>query len=604
MSDLISCPPDETAPPSRIYSTLVGRAIQVDGACFSNPVVVTEISDEDSTLIFSNGTIHPGCGVVECGRVGLYCYESVDEPKTTLNVFQPYGFPSPTVVEADNQTRCYHNPALIRQVFQNTAYYLSPTGYVFGSHALEVSADYCGSAYRYTQCGGIAELVVIYTAGTVHDTLKYDGACYSNPVPVVQVGTADVPITGTQASFVTGCYDQECLSNTSDPTGATIYYRDYDSTAPVRVAFNNLGNGIPHYAAAPEAEDSGHGNLTEGSITATFRGTTTRIVVIGSVADNGTLDMTVVAPGYLKQVVVTHNGADTAYNIAASESRASVTVQTGDRVSVAVRSNKPNKAKLINPIPVRVSWKPVAARFRKYDTTVLPYNGTTIVRAVGFCGLSNRSGYTYYGTLPATEVTSYPNPDTFLTVQGVGSSEYRLVTCTAQGDILNTPNPAFTDYSDQVLTGPLVFNFYSGRYSQGAHGEMDVWLDTNGTFPGFFKVSDYLAIALVDAGTRYASQAGDTTRNSLAVSNELDADYNTVPGIYSSTNGYQLIIGGMVTPAVTVLVNGTIFERTGTATGLAYRIYDHADILSGGTYWQTEDEGLWLDEDGQLIDLE
>jgi hypothetical protein len=576
----------------------------VDGACFSSPVLVTEITDEDSTLIFSTGTIHSGCGVVECGRVGLYCYQSVDEPITTINVFQPYGFPAPNVVEATNQTRCYHRPALIRQVFQDTAFYLSPTGYVFGSHALEVSTDYCGSAYRYTQCGGVAELVVIYTTGTVHDTLKHSGACYSNPIPVVQIGTSDLPITGTEASFVTGCTDPACLANTSDPTGATIYYRDYDSSTPVRVAFNNLGDGIPHYAVAPETEDSGLGSNTEGSLTATFRGITTRIVVIGSVASNGTLDMAVIAPGYLKQVVVTHNGVDTAYNIAASESRAVVTVYAGDRVSVAVRSNKPNKAKLINPIPVRVRWKPVAAKFRKFDTAVLSYNGTTVVRAVGFCGLSNRSAYTYYGTLPATTITSYPNPDTFLTVQGVGSTEYRLVTCTAQGDVLNTPSPAFTDYSDQVLSGPLVFNFYSGRYSQGAHGEMDVWLDSDGTFPGFFKVSDYMALSLDDAGTRYSSNVGDTSRNSLAVTDVAAADFQSVPGIYSDVSGYQLVIGGFIYPPTSVLVNGTIFERTGTAVGLAYRILDQADNFSGDAYWQTEDEGLWLDENGQLIDLE
>jgi hypothetical protein len=432
MSDVISCPPDEIAPPVRIYSTLVGRAIQVDGACFSSPVIVTEITDEDSMLIFSAGTIHPGCGVVECGRVGLYCYESVDEPTTTISVFQPYGFPALNIVEATNQTRCYHNPALIKQVFQDTAFYLSPSGYVFGSHALEVSTDYCGSAYRYTQCGGVADLVVIYTTGTVHDTLKYNGACYSNPMSIVQVGTSDQPITGTESSFVTGCADPECTSAIPDIIGNTVCYREYDSSAPVRVEFNNLDNGIPYYAVAPETEDSGSGSNTEGSITATFRGTTTRIVVIGSVSSNGTLEMSVVAPGCLKQVVVTHNGTDAAYNIAASESRLVITVYAGDRVSVAVRSNKPNKSKLINPVPVRVSWKPIASKFRKYDTTVMTYNGTTVVRAVGFCGLSNRSDYTYYGTLPATTITSYPNPDTFMTVHGDGSSEYRLITSTAQ----------------------------------------------------------------------------------------------------------------------------------------------------------------------------
>jgi hypothetical protein len=191
-----------------------------------------------------------------------------------------------------------------------------------------------------------------------------------------------------------------------------------------------------------------------------------------------------------------------------------------------------------------------------------------------------------------------------LTVQGAGSTEYRLVTCTAQGDILNTPNPAFTDYADQVLAGPLVFNFYSGRYSQGAHGEMDVWLDSDGTFPGVFKVHDYMSVVLEDAGTRYASGVGDVSRNSLAVSTLEGADYFSVPGIYSDVSGYQLVIGGLIYPPTNVLVNGTIFERTGTAVGLAYRIFDQGDNFAGDAYWQTEDEGLWLDEDGQLIDLE
>jgi hypothetical protein len=131
-----------------------------------------------------------------------------------------------------------------------------------------------------------------------------------------------------------------------------------------------------------------------------------------------------------------------------------------------------------------------------------------------------------------------------------------------------------------------------------------VWLDSDGTFPGFFKVHDYMAIALDDAGTRYAPSVGDTSRNALTVSTLEDINSLSVPGVYSSVNGYQLIIGGFVYPPTSVPFNGTIFELTGTAVGLAYRIYDHADILSENAYWQTEDEGLWLDEDGQPIDLE
>jgi len=604
MSKVIGCPPDETSSPSRIYSTLVGRTIQVDGACFSSPVLVPEITDEDSVLVFTSGTIHPGCSVVECGRVGLYCYESVEEPKTTISVFQPYGFPFDYVVDANNQTRCYYRPALIKQVLEDEAHYYTGTDYVFGSYAIEVTSENCGSAYRYTQCNGLSELVVIYTAGTAHDTLKYGDTCYSNPVPVIQVGTNDTPITGTVTSYVSGCFDSACQSSATDPTGSTINYKDYDSGYPVRVAFNNLDMGVPHYSVAPAKEDSGYGGLTSGSVTATFRGKTTRIVIMGSAASDGALEMNVVAQGYVKYVIVTHNGVDTAYTLAASVSKITLSVSMGDRISVAIRSNKPNRQNLINPVPVRVSWKPVASQFRLYDTATLAYSGTTAINAVGFCGISNRSAYAFFGTLPATSITSYPNPDTFVTVSGIGSIEYRLIICTAQGDILNTPNPPFTSYGGQTLTGPLTFKFYSGRYAQGAHGEMDVWIDTDGTFPGYFKVSDYMALALDDAGTRYAPSVGDTTRNALEVSTQLAADFFSVPGVYSDVNGYQLIISGFTYPPPDVLVNGTIFERTGTATGLAYRIHDHADILSGDAYWQTEDEGLWLDEDGQLIDLE
>jgi hypothetical protein len=441
-------------------------------------------------------------------------------------------------------------------------------------------------------------------------TVQLDGAGFLNPVFVPEITDEDSVLafsTGTVNSayvdFGTG--GTAAIPPVLDPAGSSVGYVEVDGIGrQVQVEFSNLAVGIPHFAVARETEDSGFGRLTPGSLTGAFKGTTTRIVVIGSVASAGQLEMTVVAAGYLKKVIVTSEGVDFDYNLSATDSRIVVPVSQGDRVSVAIRTNKPNKARLINPVPVRVSWKPVASRFRLYDTAVLSYNGTTAVNALGFCGLSDRSGYAFFGTLPATLITSYPNPDTFVTVQGEGSDEYRLITCTAQGDVLTTPEPAFTDYAQQGLSGPLTFRFYSGQYSQGGHGEMDVWIDATGTFPAYFKVHDYMALALSGTGSRYVSEIGDTSRNALSVISGSDSGTLTVPAIFSSVNGYQFVIGGFSQIPPSILVNGTICDKTGTAAGLAYRISVNADPLAGDAYWQTEDLGLWLTEDGQLIDLE
>jgi len=108
MSDIPPCLPDRVAGPDVVYSSLPGPVIQVDGACFSRPQVVTAITNEDDILLVSNGTNLNDCARVECGPVALYCYESIELPQASILVFQPQHFPSPVVSLTSNPSRCDH----------------------------------------------------------------------------------------------------------------------------------------------------------------------------------------------------------------------------------------------------------------------------------------------------------------------------------------------------------------------------------------------------------------------------------------------------------------------------------------------------------------
>jgi hypothetical protein len=180
-----------------------------------------------------------------------------------------------------------------------------------------------------------------------------------------------------------------------------------------------------------------------------------------------------------------------------------------------------------------------------------------------------RTSYEFYGTLPATAVQEYPNPDTYLTVQGVGSQEYVLVSCYAAGDVVPHGPGGTVPYAGQSLVSPLTFRFYTGRGAAGSHGEMDVWLSTPGSFPSYLAAGHYTLLELSPAWYRRTAQVGDTKRSSLNVASGHTA--HRLPSIYVSAQGVKVVVEETV-PQPTYVDSGTTYYLAGTAYGLAYSV--------------------------------
>lgn len=557
MSEIPPCLPDRAAGPDVIYSSLPGPVIQVDGACFSRPELVTAVTNEDDILIVSNGTNLIDCARVECGPVAMYCYESVELPTASVLVFQPQHFPSPVIALADNPSRCYHNPAFVRTVDENYGTVFSGIGDVsYGSYAFPVELATCGVSYLYESCNGDDQIVVVDESSP---TVYYDGQCWTNPQVSYDYGTTVQRVAGTDVTPVSGCQDVLCTG--SNASGETIGYVDQQLGNTVNVQFNNLDTGIPYYGVASEKSDDGENGLTQGNSTVSFSKDRTTQTLIQSVPASGRLEIGVFVTGVTKRLVLTRAGSDTSYSLGQGENRVFLDVQSGDRIKLEVN-------RVARPVSGYVRWKSSPLSFRKYDEVVLNYVGTTAVSAVGFCGLSSRTPYVFYGTLPAQVYATYPNPDTYLTVQGAAGPEYVIVTSRAAGDRIPAGPNGTTDYAGQSVSGPLTFRFYTGRGAAGAHGEMDVWLDTPGQFPVTLAAGRYSLLVRSDGWYRRSAQVGDTRRSSLTVA--LPGVPYNLPSIYASSDGDVIVASGIPQPAITA--NGTTYSLSGTAYGLAYTV--------------------------------
>lgn len=557
MIDIPPCLPDRAAGPDVIYSSLTGPVIQVDGACFSRPELVTAITNEDDILIVSNGTNLNDCARVECGPVALYCYESVELPQAAVLVFQPQHFPAPVVSLASNPSRCYHNPAFVKTVVENYGTVFSGSGdTTYGSYAIPVELATCGVSFLYEACNGNDQIVVVNESSP---TVYYGGQCWTNPQVVVDYGTTIQRVAGTDVVPVSGCQDVLCTG--SDASGLTIGYVDQQLGNSVNVQFNNLDIGIPYYGVSNEKIDDGESGLTSGQTTVYFDRTRLSSTFIQSVPANGRLEIKVHLSGIVKNLILTRSGVDTTYNLTQGANKVFLDVVAGDRLRLEI-------ARTLARIAGSVAWKSAPLSLRRYDEVTLDYVGTTAVKAVGFCGLAARTPYVFFGTLPTVEYATCPNPDTYLTVQGDAGPEYVLVTSQAAGDRIPAGPEGTTDYAGEGVVGPLTFRFYTGRGAAGAHGEMDVWLDSPGQFPNALAAGRYSLLVRPDDWYRRADQVGDTRRSALTVAQA--GQVYTLPGIYASDVGAVVVAEGVPQPTFTS--NGTTYALTGTAYGLAYTV--------------------------------
>lgn len=196
------------------------------------------------------------------------------------------------------------------------------------------------------------------------------------------------------------------------------------------------------------------------------------------------------------------------------------------------------------------------------------------IRAVGFTGLTDRSEYAFYGTLPADVARSEVNPDSILTVTSQGT-EYVVIR--ARG-ITDSP-PALPVRSrwyaqDTPLVGPWVFKLYAGREDAGQNGDMDVWVEQSGTLPNGFFVNDYQSL-IKRGNPPPTNRPPEIERNSLRVI-PFYSDHNThrFPSAYVASGGDRIVVHAPISDArpPTIAYGGTTFTWAGTCPGLAFRV--------------------------------
>lgn len=567
----MSCPELPERPSSTLYSTVHSNGLFVDGACYSFDDFVRELTAEGELAIVTNGSQIDSCGELFCGDVGLYCYESVDAPTTYILTSQPLNFPPPVVALEENIARCYQNPSFIEEL----------NGTIIGTAAQVVSLPHCGVAYQYTEHDGVDQIVVIFGTGS-YSSLEYDNRCWEDPAVVTTAGT--LPILG-QDDVVesTGCARL-------DVTGPSVLYAEVFTGQQVNVQFDHLDLGIPYYGVSPDVVDDGDDGLVAGEIRLTFNNPVK--TVIQSVSGTGLLEISTDLTGTAKTFRLYRNGAEVdSISLRTMERRARLSVEPGDRIEVDISNRQGRLTVLTKNLTALFRYYPVVQLPRLYYTGTLSGSGSSSIQAVAFAGLSNRTDASVYTSFPADTSQSYPNPESIVTVQGATGGEVALVRCRAIGDIApRLPVAVDSFYAGENLDLPLIFRFYAGREAVGMHGEMDVWLEFDGTFPQYLKIDDARAFEIVGDGTRRTGDLDDISRNSLRVTDNL-VGIDQI-NVYVNSEGRRIYAASSAT---VLIVDGTEYTSIGAATGIPgeLTVVDGVNVLIG--------DALLANEDSQVL---
>lgn len=545
--------------PDYIYSPVFSHTVTYDGACYTNPVYVPTL-DDNAVMVTPIG----GCQDPSCGPNALYCYTALNPPAENIIVPQPFGMPSPYVAFGSNPARCFYNPVISLALVTGTEV---STLEFFGSQRVDLWAysgtALCGSSYLYDDCqrayapcgAHSCSLIVVYpVSASPHATVEYGGRCYSYAGSTNAYGTYSVVSAGS-VNPVVGCHDPACVDYNA--SGSVVVYNDTQTFLEVPVRFDNLDRGIAQYGAAPQVIDNGFNGLVEGS--KTLQWWTEPDALVYTAGGAGTLMLNFGLSGIRKQVVVYHAGSPQVYNTGLGSTRQKITVAAGDSVYIRVADAYGRLPLQYRGLHTIATWQMILFLPRLFDTVVVPYTGNTSINALGFCAYTDDGPYTFYGSLPFYgSMTGPVNPDSIVTVTSATSSqEYVLVAARAQGDITMTTLQSAGPYAGQLLDGPLTFRFYAAREAFGAHGEMDVWFNTNGTFPAYFKAGAYDSLKLSGTYYRKNSTPTDTLRNSYAVATSA----SSWPGVYVGYDGEVLSVQSS---AGTVAYNGKVFSNTGT----------------------------------------
>jgi hypothetical protein len=548
--------PTPISSPDNIYSPVWGRTVVYEGACYTNPVYVP-VFDGEGVLVTPIG----GCQTPICGPAALYCYTSLESPVTKINVAQPFGFPAPFVAYGAAPARCYGDP-------KAQAYYNGTnvsTAAFTGTQAIDLWAyqttDFCGESYLYNACVAsaayAASLVVVYpTASTPHAYLSYGDRLYTFAGTVDDYGSRML----VSAADVMPALDCELNASVN---GDSVVYIDTQTGIEVPVRFDHLAEGIAHYGVASEIIDDWNDGVTDGRRSVGLNRADT---LIYSSTGTGKLIFDV-GLAYPKSLVRERAGVLTAYTMPSATYRQLVQVIPGDKVYLRVSDAYGRLPHQLTGKTVAVSWQAIPALPRLYHAALLEYEGSSAINAVGFCAYTNQGEYVFYGTLPYKGSMSGPvNPDSIVTVTAEGT-EYNLISASAVGDVNSYELTHLPDYAGQLLNGPFLFKFYAGREAFGAHGEMDVWLDTDGEFPNYFRAGQFSALSV---GTYRRDVAPtDTHRNSFAVAASETVVDAVWPQLAVAADGEVI---SAYNPTGYFVYGGKTFNAVAPDPGLSYSI--------------------------------
>jgi hypothetical protein len=551
--------PDPYMPEPVIYSTSSAAFARYNGACYYNDGPVETDPGADLRPMTEDIT---SCsdpeGSATVGGVGMYCYGEVNG-KGTLLVPQPMYNPALYVAPVSQATHCYCNPCLVTP-WANPVPAFTP----FVSYD---DKSFCGIPWRYDPCEGSAtSLIIPYAVGAVpHETVALDGNCYSNRgVSKDTTGCRVVKLTDVAVAY--DCQDALCFTpggGSVDPelAGMTARYQDYETGKDVDVYIDHADAGVPYFAVIPETYDSGQNGLTDGRADVCVSAGGKEHYLFTS-AGTGTIEFDFYSPGGKGVLLRYRNSTVTAYP--AQSSSTSIDVIPGDKILFRIATYK--------TVIVSVCWKPVVAKPRVYAQGSITPGSSTPVTAVGFTGLTDRSPYSFYGTLPADVQVSEVNPDCILTVTAQGA-EHVLIRTRSVTDVAPSLPSGAAWYANQALTGPLTFRLYAGRENAGQNGDMDVWLGTPGVLPDAFSMSQYKAIVKVST-TTLTDRVFNVTRNSLRVISSGQVASHVSPSDYIASDGDRITVqpsNSTVQPS-TLEIGGKTYVKAQSRPGLAYTV--------------------------------
>ena len=468
---------------------------------------------------------------------------------STVLIPQPLYAPAPYVAYGTNPAHCYANPI---QVSENVG-----TAYDSLDVRAYATSDYCGKLISYTDCSGGNSLVVAYPApSSPHAYVLYGATCYAYNGTTTSVGTASLTVAGS-ITPVAGCDDVLCTK--ADANGNSYVYFDGETGQRQAVEFSHLDVGIPHFGVAPQRQD--------GSTTLPAAGTARvhlvrSLVRLGSSTGTGDLVFTFSPTPFSKDLVIERAGIQYAHSLSAHQRTFIASVQPADIFYVRVVGASGQLPPQAKGAALLVSWMPYVALPRVYDSVSLGYSGTVL--ALGFCGLTSHQDYTFYGTLPSDVVSSHPqNPGGLVTFQGAAEPEQLVIR--SRGSGMPSVATSLPWYGGGAFTSPITVRFYATIPDLDAHGEMDLWLDSDGTFPGVLRVDSYRTLVASGSSYRKTTEIGDAARNSVEVASAV----SYLPRVFGASDGELAVVQSQ---AGTVTLDSKVFLLQGTDQGIAYQV--------------------------------